>query len=105
MNCEKHTDNIAVAQCSECGAGVCKECATTTHPVREYFGTICLDCYAEHLEVASVDEKAKIRKLTRNIKIKSFFYILGLICLALAGLSYVLPLPEALLESIEGLPH
>lgn len=101
MNCKRHPENSAVAQCSECGAGVCKECAEVTYNAREYFGTLCLDCYADHVKEAIYSQKEKAKKLTRRIKGKSFFYMLGLICFALAGLSYVLPLSEAL-ESLTG---
>ena len=86
MNCEKHPENSAVAQCSECGAGVCKKCANTTSAVREYFGTLCLDCYEERVEAALSSAKEELKKITRRIKGKLFFYVVGLICLAIGGL-------------------
>ncbi len=85
MNCEKHTENSAVGQCSECGAGVCKKCANVTSVVREYFGTLCLDCYEEHIEIALSNTKEELKKITRRIKGKLFFYVVGLICLAIGG--------------------
>ena len=97
---KKHPENSAVAQCSECGAGVCKDCASITNEVREYFGTLCLDCYEEHVRTALVNTREELRRITRRIKGKKFFCMLGLICFALAGLTFIIPLPESLIENI-----
>ncbi len=38
MNCFKHIDTVAVAQCSQCGKGLCAECSKINSH------TICEDC-------------------------------------------------------------
>lgn len=38
MNCFNHPDQTAVAQCVDCGKGLCPECAST------YKTAICTDC-------------------------------------------------------------
>lgn len=38
MNCFNHTDTPAVAQCTNCGKFLCKECATKYSPI------LCDDC-------------------------------------------------------------
>lgn len=53
MNCSNHTEKSAVAQCAECGAGVCADCATKTRLLKEDFGVLCTDCYREKLEMMS----------------------------------------------------
>lgn len=89
MNCEKHPEKSAVAQCSECGVGVCKECAGITNVVREYFGTLCVDCYEEHVEAALSNAREEVRKIGRRIKGKLFSYIIGLILLAIGGIMFL----------------
>ena len=44
MNCSKHPDRVAVAQCSECGAGICRECTEKTKYLKDEFGVLCVDC-------------------------------------------------------------
>ena len=40
MNCYNHTDRPAVAQCSNCGKFLCKECSMNRNPI------LCDDCIA-----------------------------------------------------------
>lgn len=40
MNCYNHTDRPAVAQCSDCGKFLCKECSMNRNPI------LCDDCIA-----------------------------------------------------------
>ncbi len=44
MNCFNHPDRPAVAQCPDCGKGLCIECA------KAHETTICEDCYQKQIE-------------------------------------------------------
>ena len=39
MNCFNHIDRAAVAQCSDCGKGLCPECAGKYEPI------LCTSCF------------------------------------------------------------
>lgn len=59
MNCYYHNDKPAVAQCVECGKGLCVECASKRRPV------ICDDC-ASAMEYEYTVEKESNRKKFRT---------------------------------------
>ena len=42
MNCSKHPNEPAVAQCVDCGRGMCLQCAGTQNP------PLCEDCRKKH---------------------------------------------------------
>lgn len=86
MKCEKHPNNDAVAQCTECGTGICKECAENTKELREYHGTLCIDCYTDHIKHALYNTNEDLKKIKRKIKGKLIFYLIGLICVAIGGI-------------------
>ncbi len=83
MKCEKHTNNDAVAECTQCGVTICKECAENTKNLREYCGALCLDCYANNIMHALLDTKEELRKIGQKLKIKMILYFIGLICIAI----------------------
>lgn len=47
MNCYYHPDRPAVAQCPDCGKGLCRECAST------YEKPICPDCHDKRGKLAT----------------------------------------------------
>jgi len=49
MNCYNHPMQVAVAQCSDCGKGLCHECATA------YTITICNSCNSKRIHNERVD--------------------------------------------------
>lgn len=51
MKCYYHSDREIVATCTECGKGLCKECASKWEP------TLCDDCAKGH-----IDEKRNTQK-------------------------------------------
>ena len=49
MNCFNHTQEPAVAQCSDCGKGLCPECAARYQPI------LCSPCYKKRKDRAIWD--------------------------------------------------
>lgn len=43
MNCFNHTQEPAVAQCSDCGKGLCPECAARYQPI------LCTSCFQKRM--------------------------------------------------------
>lgn len=64
MNCFNHTQEPAVAQCSDCGKGLCPECAERYQPI------LCTPCF----------QKRKRSEIWRSI-----FSLLSLIALFVIG--------------------
>ena len=64
MNCFNHTQEPAVAQCSDCGKGLCSECAERYQPI------LCTPCF----------QKRKRSEIWRSI-----FSLLFLIALFVIG--------------------
>ncbi len=88
MNCTKHPNRVAVAQCTHCGAGICEECAEATEYTRQECGTLCIDCYCNELaETAEAQAKRNKKRLTRII-LSCISYALGLI-IAICGISEI----------------
>ena len=81
MNCSKHDGVDAVAQCQECGAYVCKQCAEATQVAREDYGILCPDCYANKLTGAVNIFKKDNKRRTTRIIISCILYLLGLVAL------------------------
>lgn len=79
MNCTKHPDAPAVAQCSNCGSGVCAECAEITQPARDECGVLCIECYKGELERTVATAKKKNGKRLSRILISSILYLIGVI--------------------------
>ena len=52
MNCAQHVQIVAVAQCNECGRGLCQECADAYKP------PICRSCAGD----IATTQKADVRK-------------------------------------------
>lgn len=81
MKCGKHVNSDAVAQCEECGIGVCSQCAEETKLARDSVGILCIDCYKESLEWIISNNREKARKIGNRIKGKLIFYFIGLVCI------------------------
>ena len=78
MKCYNHQDRDAVATCSECGVGLCKECADKHNPI------LCDRCF----EKACQEVEAEYRyDLESDIK---GFYLTALIGIALVWIFYAL---------------
>lgn len=81
MECYKHTENSAVAQCNECGRGLCETCAEKITP------PLCPDCARAY--AGSV--KAEMLK---NIAISVVLMLIGIFVIRspmgalLAGIPY-----------------
>lgn len=79
MNCSRHPHEEAVAQCASCGAYICSKCADATKDGKEYFGSLCVDCYKEKLaETAEYYKKDKSKRLTRMI-VSTILYVIGMV--------------------------
>lgn len=79
MNCTRHPNRSAVAQCRHCGAYVCKECATATKALRESEGVLCVDCYTQALNEAAANVRKKRNRRLRRIILSIIFYFIGVI--------------------------
>lgn len=78
MECERHPDRGAVAQCGACGAGICKECAEKTAFLKEQYGTLCVDCLCDKTnKIIGIYKKDNKSRLVRII-ISSICYAIGL---------------------------
>lgn len=53
MNCFNHTEQPAVAQCSNCGRFLCKECSMKYKPI------LCDECGDEFIQAQQVQEQNK----------------------------------------------
>ena len=88
MKCAKHTNKDAVAQCEQCGAGICADCVQATAPLRDSCGTLCVECCrSEMQDAADYYTKRKKQRLTRII-VSLILYICGVIlyaCISLSG--------------------
>lgn len=67
MKCYYHPDREIVAVCTECGKGLCGECASQRNPV------LCRDCAAERLQ-----ERRRALKLF--ILLGAVIFAMGVIC-------------------------
>ena len=56
MNCFNHTDRAAVAQCSQCGKFLCKECASHRTPI------ICDECVNAMQQNYEAQVQAEVEK-------------------------------------------
>lgn len=79
MKCEKHPNREVVAQCNNCRAGVCAECAQATVELREEYGTLCVSCYNEVVRKAVTYYEDDCSKKKKNIITSIVLYIIGLI--------------------------
>lgn len=85
MVCKRHGDKEAVAQCAKCGAFICEDCAEETALLRDEMGTLCPDCFNKAIdEICGIYSAQRKKKMTSAI-VSAVFYILGIICMSLAG--------------------
>lgn len=62
MNCAFHTERTAVAQCVDCGRGLCEECAA------EFSIAICENCYNVRIE----KDKENIKEEKRELRFEAY---------------------------------
>ena len=79
MNCTRHPNRPAVAQCQNCGAYVCKECTNATKALRETAGVLCTDCSSQAVNAAADNVRKKRNKRLRRIILSIIFYFIGVI--------------------------
>ena len=81
LKCAKHTDRDAVAQCDECGAEICAQCAEATAILRDECGTLCMGCFSKKAgETLDYWKEKRKPRLTRLI-VSIVLYVIGLILL------------------------
>ena len=83
MNCARHPDRTAVAQCTECGAYLCADCAETTKPLQEEEGTLCIDCYQKKLRAAAEHFMENRKKRLKKVIVSIIMYALGILTVAI----------------------
>ncbi|MCL2859047.1 MAG: hypothetical protein FWF46_00435 [Oscillospiraceae bacterium] len=76
MNCYNHEEKEAVAQCSDCGKGLCKECAEKYQAVNLI---ICDDC-------ASARNNYDKGTFTKTIVMAVVAFVIGLVISIVMGL-------------------
>lgn len=81
MKCAKHTDREAVAQCAECGAYICSECAEKTAELKEHCGVLCVECYRKEIEGARDFYVGDRKKKLRRIITSCVLYVVGLLAI------------------------
>ncbi len=64
MNCFNHPQQPAVAQCVDCGKGLCSRCAAMYQPI------LCASCYQARRD-------AEVREYTINVVLYIAFFIVG----------------------------
>jgi len=79
MNCAKHADRPAVAQCTTCGAGLCSECVAVDKEYGNEGETLCPDCLAKDWQNYLTDLNKRRRKTLTRIIVSSILYICGVI--------------------------
>lgn len=87
MNCSRHPNQGAVAQCVNCGVAICSKCAETTSVARESCGTLCIDCYCEHLRELSAYCNKDAKKRLKRIIISVICYVFGIIAVIVGASS------------------
>lgn len=85
MKCVKHPDRDAVAQCKNCGAGVCSDCVKATEDLKESCGTLCVNCYSTELQDTAAFYRTRRNKRIKRIIISTILYIIGLVLLIIGG--------------------
>ena len=104
MNCSKHTDIPAVAQCEHCGAGVCAECAENTEELKESHGTLCVECYYEAIDDMAHYFYKKAHHFKRRGIIKIVLYAVGIALLALSCATGLITQPDLPENWFVGIP-
>lgn len=79
MNCSKHPARTAVAQCSECGAGMCSDCVAVSREYGNEGENLCPSCLAlDWQQYLTELSKRKKKTLTRLI-VSIILYVFGVI--------------------------
>lgn len=87
MKCSRHSDRDAVAQCQECGAYICADCAKATKGARESRGTLCVNCYVKALREVRAQYARSLSKHVPTIVISAILYVIGLFAIILGATS------------------
>lgn len=82
MRCYYHPDREIVATCTECGKGLCKECASKWDPI------LCEDCARERI----ADKRVALRRsISAGIVITAIGLVVGIVgAISEGNLGYVL---------------
>lgn len=80
MNCYFHPNEPAVTQCTECGRGLCRDCASAPG------GNLCRNC------IEAYAEKAKSEKRALLIRSIAIFAIVFVLCLSAPGAPFFVAL-------------
>lgn len=82
MRCYYHPDREIVATCTECGKGLCKECASKWDPI------LCEDCARERI----ADKRVALRRsISAGIVITALGLVVGIVgAISEGNLGYVL---------------
>ena len=77
MVCVNHRDREAVAQCSECGAYICAECAQKSEPLKSVCGTLCPSCYRDKITQTRDYYSGQRKKKLASAIVSLICYVLG----------------------------
>lgn len=95
MVCFTHHDREAVAQCTECGAYVCTDCAQKTASLKDSFGTLCPNCGRNKLEALRDFYRGQRNKKLGRIIGMAICYIAGLILMLVVARKLDMPILSA----------
>lgn len=79
MFCARHPDRPAVAQCTQCGAFICAQCAEMTGAKETTSGILCTKCYEKKLLQCKEFLNKRYPKRLQKIILSIVFYIIGLL--------------------------
>ncbi len=79
MNCGTHTDKASIAQCANCGIGVCSECESYSSVLKPYYGILCPNCFKQKLNESVKFLKKEIIKDSIRLGIESLLWFVGFI--------------------------
>lgn len=74
MNCFYHPDIPAVAECSNCGKGLCKKCIIMQQPI------LCDSCTSKLQLKAKYTEQNEEKKRRTSLLISLFIFIIVFVC-------------------------
>ncbi len=76
MNCFHHEDRVAVAQCRECGVGLCKECTS------RYSVPTCQRCAEDIVQYMEAEKENELEIVRKRVKrSKKIFITMLIVCI------------------------
>lgn len=97
MNCFNHLDLVAVAQCSNCGKGMCSDCTNASEYAIDN-KPMCRECNYSLITDLIAENKRKKTTTIIKLAINGFFLALGIIVL------FQSPVNGIILCAIGGIP-